>query len=136
MKNIFSILIVISIVNISCKTTELNSQVPYLKLTKERCLGKCPVYDLVMFESGKVVYIGIDNVSKKGKSIYKVSKRKQRKLEELLMNFEAINYEKKRIRDLPKTKVKYKNKEIVFQGNDIPENIKKAIAILEGLIFE
>ena len=54
----------------SCKTSSktkiIDTQRALISLSKGRCLGNCPVYDLWVFKNGNVIYNGIDNVNKTG----------------------------------------------------------------------
>ncbi|MBX3086448.1 MAG: hypothetical protein KF716_32735 [Anaerolineae bacterium] len=45
---------------------------PLLTLQRDACFGMCPVYAIAAYEDGKVVYVGIANVSKIGVQVFEV----------------------------------------------------------------
>ena len=137
MKNIFLITILNFTLITACNSTKLNYQDAYIQLTKKRCLGKCPVYDLFIYKNGKVVYNGIDNVEKEGKHEFNLSNQELKNLERMFADSEYKSLKdpvKSNIRDLPITLLKFKDKKIEFQGQKIPKKIKTIITALEALI--
>ena len=136
MKNMISITLIILMTCGSCSSVQQNSQGPYIQLTKKRCLGKCPVYDLFIYKNGTVKYNGIDNVIKKGKQKFTIPKEKLAEIEQLFSNsnFESLNWAiDKKIRDLPVTQLMFNNKMVSFQGQNIPKNIKAIILHLKRI---
>jgi hypothetical protein len=97
---------------------------------KTACLGKCPVYDLHIFDNGKVIYYGVENVKIKGWKISKVSKEVLQKIKDVLSTMKFKSDEKV-IRDIPNTVIVYKNKKISTQDRD---QILKIEKILKNLI--
>ena len=74
-------------------------------LKRAGCLGHCPIYDLTVLGSGKVIFDGQGFVDKKGIQTKEISKEK---VMELVSEFEKINffslndkYSKSDITDLP-----------------------------------
>ncbi|MEQ6123093.1 DUF6438 domain-containing protein [Pseudotenacibaculum sp. MALMAid0570] len=136
MKKIITLFVFALILNVSCNSAKQNSSEPYIQLTKKRCFGKCPVYDLFIYRDGLVKYNGIDHVSKKGRHQFKISKDKLVEIESLLLNsgLESLKDPEKRTRDLPVTHLSFQHKTVLFQGNDMPEKIKKVIKAIESLV--
>lgn len=78
--------------NLAIQSTSASQAVPEdMVITLERgsCFGACPVYELVIFSDGMVVYIGKINVKKLGVVRSHIS---QEKLKELLSAFEEVNF--------------------------------------------
>lgn len=138
MKKIISLLLLSLMINTSCNSAKINAEEPFIQLTKKRCFGKCPVYELFIYKNGAAQYNGIDNVTKKGKIEFAINDDMLTSLKRWFKeaNFTSLNNEpNKRIRDLPITKLKFGNKTVSFQGQDIPEGIKKIIKELELIVF-
>lgn len=125
----------ILMMSFSCNTVKQNASDPLIQITKKRCFGKCPVYDLYVYQSGLVKYNGIDNVSKKGKHEFTLSKDQ---LEEIENVFKTAGFEtlqsKEKVRDLPITQISFHQKKVQFLGNDIPGKVKEGIQLLEGIV--
>lgn len=122
----------------SCQgSAELPIQNPYIQLSKKRCLGTCPVYDLFIYANGTVVYNGIEHVNRKGKYQFVISEEKLDEIKKLFEDIDLDSLKKKpnrRIRDLPVTNLIVDNQKLSFQGQNIPEEIKNIIVALEALI--
>ena len=134
MKNIAFIILIT--LGFSCSSVKQNSSEPMIQLTKKRCLGKCPVYDVFMYSDGLVSYNGIDNVKKIGRHQFKISEGKMLELQQLFTNakFQEIENPEKKGRDLPLTQVSYKNKTISYQGQNISEDVKGIVSRIEELV--
>jgi len=130
MKNLM--LITILIMSISCSTIKHDASIPVIQLTKKRCLGKCPVYDLMIYKNGLVTYNGIENVSKRGVHQFNIPTKKIEELNKLFdqSGFKDIVNDKKKGRDFPITQLTYHNKTISFKGN-VPKNVHVIIEELE-----
>ena len=102
----------------------------YISLSKGRCLGNCPVYDLWVFKDGKVLFKGIDNVEKTGLHETVVSKEVIKKIETLVKATNIEDIETPKGRDLPLTILRYNGKKVAFQENRIKGNL----LILNNLI--
>ncbi|MFY0630634.1 MAG: hypothetical protein JXR05_09650 [Flavobacteriaceae bacterium] len=138
MRKLFSLILLSLMLNTSCNSAKINSEEPYIQLTKKRCFGKCPVYDLFIYKNGAAQYNGIDNVAKKGKIEFDINSEELTSLKRLFKeaNFTSLeNKPNKRIRDLPITELKFGDKTVSFQGQDIPKEIKKIIKELEFIVF-
>ncbi len=138
MKKIISLILLSLMFNTSCNSAKVNSEEPYIQLTKKRCFGKCPVYDLVIYKNGAALYNGIANVAKKGKIEFQIDAEELTSLKGLFKEagFTSLkNKPNKRVRDLPITELKFGNKIVSFQGQDIPKEIKEIIKELELIVF-
>ncbi|QMU63159.1 MAG: hypothetical protein GKR88_01960 [Flavobacteriaceae bacterium] len=83
----------------NCSSQKEIQENAFLYYGKTACLGTCPVYDLYIYDSGKIIYEGIKNVKRKGKYVLKISKYK-------------IKNDLKPVRDLPSTVISYRGKRI------------------------
>ena len=130
MKNL--IVILIFSMSVSCAGIQHDASSPVIQLTKKRCLGKCPVYDLMIYKNGLVTYNGIDHVKKKGIYQFSISSEKIQKLNKLFVDsgFKEIENDKTKGRDFPITQITYQNKTVSFKGI-VPKNIHVIIEELE-----
>ena len=118
--------------SISCSTIQHDASNPVIQLTKKRCLGKCPVYDLMIYKNGLVTYNGIDHVSKKGLHQFSIPSKRIEELNKLFdeSGFKEIENDKTKGRDFPITQLTYQNKTVSFKGI-VPKNIHVIIEELE-----
>lgn len=67
----------------------------FKKITLERteCYGDCPIYKIEVFDSGKVNWDGVWNVAKMGEFEWNLSADQMNRLNDLIRNFDYINYE-------------------------------------------
>ena len=138
MKNIASIILLTLILSTSCNSVKVNSEKPYIQLTKKRCFGKCPVYDLFIYKNGNVRFNGIDNVKNKGIIEFEMSAKKFDNIKSLFSetNFKLLKSKPdKIIRDLPITELTFENKKVSFQGQEIPNEVKRIIKELESMVL-
>lgn len=112
MKILINFLILLSF-SFSCKSVNVNdnkSDSVIFTFRKTMCKGKCPVYYMEIFKSGKIIYDGIRNVEKIGKFTKTIDVKK---LDSLIVGFENAkfcNFENEytsRKRDLPTTYISY-----------------------------
>src|SRR5690242_3144405 len=64
-------------------------RMPVITLERTACFGSCPVYRLTIFDDGKVLFDGKEFVKRPG---IDTSQIKQSDLEELIRQFEKIDY--------------------------------------------
>lgn len=111
----------------SCKTQKrpqlIDTDKAFISLSKGRCLGKCPVYDLWVFKDGRVLYNGIDNVLKKGVQETSISLAQIDTLEKLIPTIKHHNINDVISRDKPLTILKFNNKRIVYQSSKSRGNL-------------
>ncbi|MFL5728292.1 MAG: DUF6438 domain-containing protein [Cytophagaceae bacterium] len=73
---------------ISCKSSQkskVNYESSVISMEKTACYGKCPVYTITIYGTGKAEYVGVKNVKKAGKY------EKQLSEEECLKLFKAFD---------------------------------------------
>lgn len=114
----------------NCSSPKEMQKEPLLYFGKTACLGKCPVYDIYVFENGKVKYEGVKNVNKKGSYSYQLSKKDIEEITEELIRISSIENEKL-TRDKPNTIIRYKGKELKTQNI---KNFEKLEKLLEKVI--
>lgn len=134
MKNIA--LIILVTLGFSCSSVKQNSSDPFIQLTKKRCLGKCPVYDVFVYQDGLVMYNGIENVKKTGRHQFKISDHQLQELQQLFTNskFKELENPEKKGRDFPITQLSYHSKTISFQGQNMSENVKEIVNKIEEMV--
>jgi len=103
------IILLLSIILASCSVQKKQHIGPYIYFSETRCLGKCPVYDISIYSNGKVLYNGIENVSKMGIHRTTISLKKMKTLEKTLKNIDLNLLKQKFIskRDLSYCVLKY-----------------------------
>ena len=82
MKNIW--IVGLLVFTMSCSSLHHDTSSPVIQLTKKRCMGKCPVYDLMIYQNGLVNYNGIDHVEKKGLHQFNLSAKKIEELTQIM----------------------------------------------------
>ena len=121
----------------SCKTQKspqlIDTENALISISKGRCLGKCPVYDLWVFKNGNVIYNGIDNVEKLGVQEATISLAKIDTLEKLITNININDLGAVKGRDKPLTILRYNNKKYVFQTSKIKGNILKINNLMKDI---
>lgn len=110
----------------SCSSSKELQKEPLLYFGKTACLGKCPVYDVYVFEDGKVEYEGIKNVSKKGKHSYQLSVEELKKLKEELSQINTTKVEKLK-RDIPNTIIRFNGKNLKVQDTKSIKDVEKIL---------
>jgi hypothetical protein len=98
-------------------------------------MGKCPVYDLMIYKNGLVTYNGIDHVNRKGLHQFQIPSEKMEELSKLFdrSGFKEIESPEKRGRDIPITQLTYQDKTLSFQGR-VPDKLDTLIVALELII--
>lgn len=87
---------------------------PIIHYRKTACLGKCPVFDLYVYENGNIRYKRLNNVKIKGDQNFHISKKEVQQLEQEIVKL-TIDPLKVFVRDLPKMKITYNGKTITIQ---------------------
>ena len=106
----------------------------FLSLSKGKCLDDCPVYDLLIFKNGQVVYNGIENVEKKGIHKMLISFEAVKHLNQLLMDLSPLDLGGIREKRKPLTLLKFKGKRIVYQSGRVSGSLKELDSLLESII--
>ncbi len=111
----------------SCKTQKspkfIDTENAFISLSKGRCMGRCPVYDLWVFKDGRVIYNGIDYVAKKGIQETMISPAKIDTLERLIPTIKTTNLGEIISRDKPLTILRFNDKRIVYQSSKSKGNL-------------
>ncbi len=124
----YSFLILIALL-VSCSSSKQLKEDALLYYGKTECLGKCPVFDMYVFEDGKVIYEGLKNVDLKGKHEFKLSSAEIKDIKQELETI-AFSSEEKIKRDVPNVILKIKGNKLVTQNK---EKIKNLITLLEKI---
>lgn len=128
---------------ISCSTTknvdELTEQDLVIKMEKEGCFGKCPVYSLSIYKGGYTVFVGTENTFKLGTHALTLSKDKYKELMAEFKSADLFQYEdyyETKIPDLPTVKIYYKEKDrekTIVGKRERPEAVHKLQFQLEQI---
>ena len=128
---------------ISCSTTknidELTDQDIVIKMEKEGCFGKCPVYTLSIYKGGYTLFAGVENTYKLGTHSMLLSKDKYKELISEFKQadlFQFEDYYETKIPDLPTVKIFYreKDKEKTIVGKrERPSEVHKLQFLLEQI---
>ena len=112
-----------------CSSTKYVKEEALLYYGKTQCLRSCPVFDMYIFEDGKVLYEGIKNITPLGKQEYTIKPDDIKKIKQILEKIDFTAKEKL-IRDLPNTVLKFKGKTLVSQDT---KQLKELIFLLEKI---
>ena len=146
MNAIISFLIFTSLA-ISQPVVEENNQMPvkesiFITMERTPCFGKCPSYKITIFNTGNVVYEGLQFAEKQGKFSKKLDKNELSELKEQLelLNIFALKdtYDSK-ITDIPSCilliNYKEKKKKILDRDGAPPEELKKFEKLIDALVI-
>ena len=138
MKNLiipFTILIIA--LAISCKSSKADNQKSedaIISYSKGRCFGKCPVYDLYIFNDGNVEYKGIENVSKIGTYKETISLEDLDIIKSLLIDANLSTISSKTIRDKPVTTLVFNNEKVTYNASNLHESLVKVNRLIKNII--
>lgn len=127
--------------NFSCKTTQnknLEIEKIVFTLKKTTCRGRCPVYKMDIFSSGKVLFEGKKYVEKTGKFEKKILKKEVEILEKKFLNANFFDFKDEYTSgktDLPNTYISFNYKEKSKRIRDY-DNAPKELKNLEKLLEE
>ena len=134
MKKLFFLIITLYACQFTYKPYEYQPKKSFISLQKKSCYGKCPIYEIEIFENGSLIFNGKKNVEKIG--VYN-SKLTKEDMSKILNKAKHIKFQKlqneyiESLNDLPRTILKVKNKVIEY-NSEYP----KELEILENLIYE
>ncbi|WP_420553225.1 DUF6438 domain-containing protein [Tenacibaculum aiptasiae] len=114
----------------SCSLSKNMKETPLLYYGKTPCMGKCPVFDMYVYNDGKVIYKGLQNVTLEGEHKFSLSKNQLQEIEDELKKVD-FNIKNETIRDLPSTILKYNGKKLSVRNK---EKIKDLVRLLEKII--
>ncbi|MCL6293443.1 DUF6438 domain-containing protein [Jejuia spongiicola] len=130
-------LIIMILMSPSCSISKKNASVVKEKLivtfSKGKCLGNCPVYDLYIYNNGRVVYNGIDNVKKKGVYETLIALDTVKRIEYLMKHFSPEEIGNTNGRDIPFTILKINDKKVVYRSTRSSGNLLKINNLIENI---
>lgn len=117
------------LVGFSCQSTKKTSAVTseseaLVYYSKSPCRGKCPVYDVWIYEDGSIFYSGISNTTN-GNVKSKLEKQELQELKAMLKQgvYEDLNF--KKVLDRPITTLRFNGKEYKYYSSKIDGEIKQ-----------
>tara|TARA_B100001778_G_C18562125_1_gene618273 strand:+ start:1078 stop:1506 length:429 start_codon:yes stop_codon:yes gene_type:complete len=134
MKKLFFLLITLYSCQFTYKPYEYQQKKSFISLQKKSCYGKCPIYEIEIFENGSLIFNGKKNIENIGVYNSKLTKEDMSKILDKAKHIEFHKLQNEYIEslnDLPKTILKVKNK-VVEYNSEYP----KELEILENLIYE
>ncbi len=136
MKNAILILVMIFL---SCKSVKSEPEIPQqndllVYYSKGRCLGKCPVFDLWIYNNGSFKYIGVDNVSYKGEIKDVIPPNDLVELKYLIKDNDIKSYPFKKGYDLPVTTLRYNQVELKYYSSSVKKSLLKLNTKMEELV--
>ncbi len=136
MKKVIAILI---LVLFSCRSGnysvgEANRKEVLVYYSKGPCLGKCPVYDFWVFTDGSFLYWEADRVKKNKMVKGRLTSAEMDGLAAFLKNHLGQPTVFRRIRDRPKTILRFDEREFEYYAALIQGPLKEANAKMEGLV--
>lgn len=134
------IVMILVILNCSCQSTKKTSSMTpntediFLSYSKTRCLGKCAVYNIRIYQDGSMIYEGLEHVKIKGK-LKRLLERQE--LEELKAGLNRVVLKDssfRKIRDKPVTTLKYNGKKYQYHSTHIKGDLKNIDLAIEKLV--
>ncbi|WP_159025741.1 DUF6438 domain-containing protein [Aquimarina sp. Aq78] len=124
------VMIVLIMVNFSCQSTkntatDTSKDEALVYYSKGSCMGKCPVYDVWIYEDGSVFYSGIQHVSAKGNIKTKLKEEEFRALKTILNKGLNEDLAFKKVRDWPITTLRFNGKEYKYYSSKIHGTLKE-----------
>jgi hypothetical protein len=143
MKRILVLFIVISLLPF-CSTKKASTSADYVvfSLRKTECKGKCPVYYMEIFKSGKAVFEGKKNTDKIGSYTRQIDKSI---IEKLIVDFNQAGFfgfhdeYTSKITDLPSTYISFRNNGTSKTIRDYaaaPNELKRLEKLIEQFVDE
>ena len=124
----------------SCKAPNIESNFQTQNIlafySKGSCSGTCPVYDVLIYENGTVVYNGIDHVQKKGMIRSAVSQRDITDLKLLLEGSPAEFKSFRKAHGKPLTTIKYNKQTLTYHASKVDGSLKQLNTKLEDLVAQ
>ena len=116
-------------------TSSLDTKDAFLSLSKGKGVeNNSPVYDLWVFETGHIIYNGIENVNEEGVSYLSISYDDVYRLKKYINNFNSNEIGKAKGRDNPLNILKFNDKKIVFQSERISGNLLELNNLIENIV--
>lgn len=126
----------------SFATNEVCKKADYVVFSfrKTECKGKCPVYFMEIYKSGKVSFTGTKNTDKIGKFTKQITKKELKKLIAAFEKAKFFDFKDEyssQISDLPTTYISYTNKDKTKKIRDYhgaPKELKDLELLLESIV--
>ncbi|WP_369048644.1 DUF6438 domain-containing protein [Tenacibaculum sp. UWU-22] len=108
---------------------------------KNPCFGPCPVYEMRVYNSGKVLYHGLQHVLVSGKKEFKLTKEQFSTLKEKLAHTSFSTYKKQyrdsRLMDASSVYISYNKKQIEISAwQNVPNELVEVINYLNSILIE
>ena len=120
------------------KQKELQSHKKIISLEKTACFGRCPVFNIVIYNNGECLYNGMKFVKKSGEYNLKINKQEINKIlsQAKEIGFDNLKNEySEKITDLPTTYIMINNKKIKdYYG--APTELKDLEKLIEKIILD
>lgn len=125
----------------STKSLKVKESQKVIEMSKKPCLGTCPVYDLVIYETGIATFRGIQNTDRLGLYSKKIGQEKVRQLinectAANLWQFQEVY--KSNVSDLPTVSITYyegKEKKTIAGKRNRPLPVLKIEEMLDEVAF-
>jgi len=101
---------------------------------KQTCFGKCPVFDLWVYEDGSFLYDGVKNTTKKGKWEGRLTVERLSELKKILSDKELPVITLKKIRDKPITKLHYNGRQYSYHASRINNDLRVLESEMNALL--
>ncbi|WP_420602597.1 DUF6438 domain-containing protein [Flagellimonas sp.] len=135
MKKIYMILV---FTLFACKSGEGTSAIPQgeplLQYSKGPCLGRCPVYDFMVYPDGNFTYKNVRAIGPNKEIKGRLATEEMEKLTSALKSELGTPSAFKRVRDLPITKLKFDTKKYEYHASKISEGLKKVNTLIEDMV--
>lgn len=112
-----------------------------LSLERTPCFGMCPTYKYTIFNTGRVIYEGEENVDNVGKYSAQLSKKQIAEIKDQIISDNIFSLKDKydaKITDIPSTlliiNLEGKKKKI-FDRHGAPENLKKFEKFVDAIVL-
>jgi hypothetical protein len=125
----------------STKPLKIKDSQKVIEMSKKPCFGTCPVYDLVVYETGMATFRGIQNTDRLGLYSKKIGQEKVRQLVNEciaanLWQFQEVY--KSNVSDLPTVSITYyegKEKKTIAGKRERPQPVLKIEEMLDEIAF-
>ncbi len=117
--------------------TRPNPNAELLFLNSKSCRGKCKVYQITVYQSGKADYMGRKNVAKIGEHSLNFTKEELATIEKIFAANDFASLEAEYLsgaRDLQGFEIRYKGKNVKFHKMKAPENLKTILEEISGVV--
>ena len=125
-----SLFYIVFLTIVSCSLSKNIKENALLYYGKTPCLGECPVFDMYIYNDGKVIYNGFQNVVLKGEHKFSISKNHINEIKKELKNID-FKIKTNIVRDLPNIILKYNGEKLTVNNK---EEIKDLVKLLEKII--